>query len=129
MGSQELRQLEAQLKNLNKLEMKKGFDFKTIKWRIQNMGSLDFSMRRAIVYRENYLKTMEKYSNLDNYELLMNKLKSFSNPMQFYEFVKNDELAVDLTLQSEQVMKQEAFNSFLERLGIIEMEDTITLEE
>lgn len=126
MGSSELRQLEAQLKNLNKLEMQKGFDFKAIKWRIQNMGSLDFSMRKAIVYRENYIKTMEKYSNLDNYELLMNKLKSFSNPMQFYEFVKNDELAVDLTLQSEQVMKQEAFNSFLERLGILELEDTIT---
>lgn len=126
MGSSELRQLEAQLKNLNKLEMKKGFDFKTIKWRIQNMGSLDFSMRKAIVYRENYFKTMEKYSNLDNYDLLINKLKSFSNPLAFYEFVKNDELAVDLTLQSEQVMKQEAFNSFLERLGILELEDTIT---
>lgn len=128
MGSQELRTLEAQLKNLEKLESKKGFNFKAIKWRIENLGSYDYSMRKAIVYKENYLKTMEKYSNLDNYELLIDKLKSFSNPISFYEFVKNDELAVDLTLQSEQTLKQEAFNAMLERLGILNLEDTITTE-
>lgn len=126
MGSVRLRTIEAQLKNLEKLESKKGFDFKTIKWRIQNLGSRDYEMRKAIVFRENYLKTIEKYSNLDNYELLINKLNSFQNPLVFYEFLKNDELAVDLTLQSEQVMKQEAFNSLLERLGILGLEDTIT---
>lgn len=126
MGSVRLRTIEAQLKNLEKLESKKGFDFKTIKWRIQNLGSRDYEMRKAIVFRENYLKTIEKYSNLDNYELLINKLNSFQNPLAFYEFLKNDELAVDLTLQSEQVMKQEAFNSLLERLGILGLEDTIT---
>lgn len=129
MGSVRLRTIEAQLKNLEKLEQEKGFDFKTIKWRIENLGSYDYDMRKAIVFRENYLKVVEKYSNLDNYELLEAKLKSFKNPLSFYEFLKNDELAVDLTLQSEQVMKQEAFNSFLERLGILNLEDTITMVE
>lgn len=128
MGSQELRSLEGQLRNLEKLESKKGFDFKTIKWRIENLGSYDYTMRKAIVYKENYLKTMEKYSNLDNYELLLDKLKRFTNPISFYEFVKNDELAFDLTLQSEQTLKQEAFNAMLERLGILNLEDTVTLE-
>lgn len=127
MGSRDLRMLEAQLKNLNKLESKKGWDFKTIKWRLENMGTLDYSMRKAIVFQENYNKVMEKYSNLDNYELLMNKLKSFSNPLAFYEFVKEDELALDLTLQSEQILKQEEFNGLLERLGILNIEDSITM--
>ena len=49
-------------------------------------------MKKAIVFRENYLKEMEKYSHFDNYEKLMKKLRSFTNPISFFNFVSQNEL-------------------------------------
>ena len=57
----------------------------------------------------------------------MEKLNTLNNPLEFYNFVKNDEITVDLTYVSDQIFKEQAFNSFLIRLGF-DVEDTITNE-
>lgn len=118
MGSGRARAIEAQINNLDKLESKKGYEFNMLKNRIKNIGTSDYSMKRAITYRENYIREMEKYSHLDNYELLVEKFKSLSNPEEFYEFVSENELTQDLTYQSDMYFTQQAFNSYLEMLGI-----------
>ena len=83
-------------------------------------------MKKAIVYRDNYMRELQKYSHLDNYETLMKQLKNISNPIKFYEFMSRNELTVDLTYQSDQFYTQEAFNSFMEELGInIEIDSVI----
>ena len=126
MGSSRVREIEAQLRNLKQIETKTGYEFRALKRRIQRVGTSDYSMRKAITYQENYIKEMEKYSHFDNYDLLMAKLKSFKNPISFYEFVSKTELTADLTYQSDEYYTQEYFNRFIEDLGIEIENDSVS---
>lgn len=126
MGSTRQREIEAQLKNLKKIENKTGYEFRRLKELINRTGTSDYTMKKAIVYQENYLRELEKYSHLDNYDKLMKHLKNISNPIKFYEFMSANEMTQDLTYQSDQYYTQEAFNSFVEQLGInIEIDSII----
>lgn len=113
MGSIRVREIEAQLKNLKQIESKKGYQFERLRQRIHNIGTSDYNMRRALIFRNNYINEMKKYSHLKNYELLKEKMESLSNPVDFYEFVKDKELVKDLTYQSDEYYKQSEFNEFL----------------
>ena len=124
MGSTRVREIEAQIKNLKQIENKKGYEFKRLKERIQNIGRSDYIMKKAMIYRENYLKEMEKYSHFDNYDKLMTKLNSIQNPVSFYEYVSKNELTQDLTYQSDQYYSQQEFNRFVEELGIENIDDS-----
>lgn len=124
MGSTRAREIEAQIKNLKQIENKKGYEFKRLKERIQNVGRSDYIMKKAMIYRENYLKEMEKYSHFDNYDKLMAKLNSIQNPVSFYEYVSKNELTQDLTYQSDQYYSQQEFNRFVEELGIENINDS-----
>ena len=77
------------------------------------LGRSDYSMRRAITYRENYIEEMRKYSSFENYDLLMKKLESIKNPESFYEFVSKNELTKDLTYNSDMFYSQSEFNRFV----------------
>ena len=126
MGSTRVREIEAQLRNLKQIETKSGYEFQRLRSRIARSGVSDYTMKKAIVYMENYIKEMEKYSHFDNYNLLMAKLKSFSNPISFYNFVSKTELTADLTYQSDEYYTQEYFNRFIEDLGIEIKEDSVS---
>lgn len=123
MGSLRVREIESQIKNLKQIETKKGYEFKRLSNRIKNIGTSDYVMKKAIVYRDNYLREMEKYSHFENYDKLINKLKSISNPVSFFDFVSKNELTQDLTYQSDQYYSQQEFNRFIEELGIEDIED------
>lgn len=118
MGSMRANQIKAQIKRLNKLENLKGSEFKNLKKSIKIQGTSDFSMKRAITYRDNYIIEMKKYSGFDNYEKFMEKLNSIKNPTDFYNFVSKNEITKDLTYQSDQYYAEQEFNLFLEDLGI-----------
>lgn len=126
MGSQRAREIEAQIKNLKQIETKKGYEFKRLKERIQNIGTSDYIFKKATIYRENYIKEMEKYSHLDNYEKLVEKFNTLKNPINFFEFMSKNELTQDLTYQSDEYYSQQAFNGFLQDLGIEIEEDSIS---
>ena len=72
---------------------------------------------------------MKKYSHFDNYDKLMKKLNSFSNPVSFFNFVSENELTGDLTYQSDEVYSQEAFNRFVQDFGIEISEDSVSVSE
>lgn len=126
MGSTRVREIEAQIRNLKQIENKKGYEFKKLSSRIKNVGTSDYNMKRAITYRENYIKEMEKYSHLENYEKLEKFFNTLKNPISFYEAVSKNELTKDLTYQSDSYFTEQAFNSFLEDLGIEIEEDTVS---
>lgn len=126
MGSTRVREIEAQLRNLKQIETKSGYEFQRLRSRIARSGVSDYTMKKAIVYMENYIKQMEKYSHFDNYDKLMAKLKSFSNPISFYNFVSKTELTADLTYQSDEYYTQEYFNRFIEDLGIEIENDSVS---
>lgn len=129
MGSIRAREIEAQIKNLKQIETKRGYEFNALKRRIMSQGASDYTMKKAIVFRENYINEMKKYSHFDNYDKLMKKLNSISNPVLFFNFVSQNELTGDLTYQSDEVYSQEAFNSFVQDFGIEIEEDSVTLSD
>lgn len=129
MGSIRVREINAQIKNLKNIESAVGYEFNRLRDRLSRMGTSDYTMKKAIVFRENYLKEMEKYSHFDNYEKLMKKLRSFTNPISFFNFVSQNELTGDLTYQSDETFSQQAFNSFVQDFGIEIDEDSVTLSD
>ena len=124
MGSVRVKEIEAQLRNLNKIETKKGFEFKRLMKSIRFQGASDYTMKKATVYRENYIKEMEKYSDFDNYEKFMAKLKSIKNPIDFYNYVSKNELTKDLTYNSDMFYSQAEFNRFIQDIMEEDLEDT-----
>ena len=126
MGSTRVREIEAQLKNLKQIETKSGYEFRALKRRIQKLGTSDYSMKKAITYRENYLKMLqENYSNYENYERFIFELDKIKNPQKFYEFISQNELLSDITymydLSGEGILgitDNEKFNFMLESIGI-----------
>lgn len=129
MGSTTYRKLLNNIEKFTNYEANKGYEFKEIRNTIYSIGDKDYTIRKAIVYRDNYIKEMKKYEHFDNYKLLEAKMQSLKNPVEFFEFFDKDEITVDLTYQSDQFYQQQEFNSFLERLGIDLEEDTINSEE
>ena len=92
-------QINAQIKNIKNWQNKSGFEFKQIKERLKNIGSLDYEMRKANIFRENYLNSMkDAFGNFENFEILENKLKSIKNSKSFYKFVTQSDYLADLFL-------------------------------
>lgn len=122
MGSPRVSEIKAQIKNLKSIETKKGYEFNRLRNRINNLGRSDYNWKKAIVYRNNYIKTMEKYKNFSNYNKLMEKLESVKNPLEFYDKIKNFEFESDISYQSEEWYTLSDFNNLLEAWGV-ETED------
>ena len=80
-------------------------------------------MRKSIVYRENYIEEMKKYSHFEGYEQLMQKLESIKNPIDFFEFVSKNELTQDLTYQSDEFYSQQEFLAYVEVMLAEDQED------
>lgn len=96
--SQEETQIRGQLNNLNKFEKLTGYEFNRFRRRVRSMGSLDYNMRKAIVYRENYMKAIESLSSYENYPAFKKQLDSIRNPMEFYNFIQQSDIMSDLFL-------------------------------
>lgn len=125
MGSARARSIKAQLQNFNKLEQYTGYEFQRLRQRIKIQGTADYEMRKSIVFRDNYIEEMKKYSHFDNYNKLVEKMESIKNPIEFYNAISNNELLVDLTYQSDQYYSQMEFNRFVEEWGGIDLDDSI----
>lgn len=117
-GSEEIAKLKATKRSLAKYENVTGKAFENLKARLENLGSSDYEMRKAIQFRENYYKMLENYKNLDNYEKLKARLDKIENPISFYEFVNKDERLSDITFMYDVGMEQELFDDILENIGI-----------
>lgn len=98
--------------------------------RIYRRGADQFEYQKAKQFKENYLKMLEGYDNLDNYEEVREKLESISEK-DFYDFLvrsgrvdeqeKNYEVIKD---QYDNRMLQVEFNKFAEDIGV-DIDDTI----
>lgn len=124
-------EINAQLNNLKSWQNKKGFEFNRMKSRLQNIGTLDYEIKKASVYKENYMNSMrEAFSNFENFEVLENKLKTIKNPKSFFKYIQQSDYLSDLFLYYDDESgtlvygglssNEEIFNSELVKLGLIE---------
>ena len=93
--------------------------------RIYRRGSDTFEYEKARLYKENYLKMFEGYDNLDNYEEVVEKLKSIDEK-DFFKFIKeHDKKGFDnFSDHYDNRMLQVEFNNFAEDIGV-EIDETI----
>lgn len=109
---------KAYIKSMSNWKNLKGKDLERMKIRLRFFGSADVEMRKAILYREHYLKEMEKYKNFQNYDLLLEKMESIKNPLEFYNHIKDNMLVSDLNYQSDEYYTQAEFDGFVEEWGV-----------
>ena len=82
------KELEDILKSVENISLKKGTAFKTAKARIKNYGSADYELKRAVIYKENYLSMLkERFENVEGYRSLRKAIKNM-NAVEFYERIK-----------------------------------------
>jgi len=129
-GNEEYRKLEAQLNSIQNVFKKRGKQFKEAVASIGNLGSSDYEIRRALSYKENYLKMFAKFKNSEYYEAIVKKLNSFENPITFYNKLLSltyGEYIVDIPFMYDAQQGELMLHQMAEELGI-EVED-IEFEE
>lgn len=91
MGTAEFQRLNQVYNSIRNFEKLKGARLEVAKSRLANYGSTDFDMRRAIIYKENYLKMIkETFSNEPKYKKLVHKIKQI-HPLTLYDDLKAGE--------------------------------------
>ena len=75
------------------------------------------------------MKALESAKNMEGYDLLMEKLNRYKNPVSFYKLIKKSNVFMDIFLYYKEGSgivyggfnsEQERFNEGLEELGIVD---------
>lgn len=122
MGNTEARAIQFNIDRLKNLFKTKNENEKLdrLKNYIRSTGTLDFTLKKSRVYKENYLKVIRKnYQGFDGYKELIAKLRT-TPPVEFYQMLKDlDDINIeDVQYQSDSVMTQAKFYKFISDLGI-----------
>lgn len=118
-GSGRVKEIKNQLKRYRSLEKLKGYDFKSTLRSIKGEYSMG-ELKKATIYKQNYLKMIKtNFSGYDHYEDLVSYIESFSNPIDFWNAVKNNEKFNDITFMYDEVTTQNKLNSLLDDMQII----------
>lgn len=85
MGSERKREIEANLKKLKQIENKKGYEFDKLRKSLNLQGSSDYTMKKAIIFQENFMKELENLSNSSlEFKIIYEEFKKISNPIEFF---------------------------------------------
>lgn len=120
-GSEEFRKLEAELKSIQNVFKKRGKEFQKTVSTIENIGSSDYEIRQALLYRENYLKMFEQFKNSEYYEAIVKKIKSYENPLTFFNKIKSltyGEYLADIKYMYDSKQAELILGQMAEELGI-----------
>ena len=132
MKNDRISQIEATLNSIDKLEKSRGNIFKKIKERIFKLGVTDKELKKAVIFKENFLKGMKdkQFKNFKNVGLFENFINTkLKNPMKFYETISKSEIFSNFFTwydSSEGIItfggfltNEDLFNTGLEDLGIL----------
>lgn len=94
----EIKNIKATLKTLKDYDKKKGNELSYAISRIEKLGNVDYNLKRAYQFQDNWLRTFRaNFSGFDNYQLLMNKLREFqNNPKEFYKYIRQNDFLMDI---------------------------------
>lgn len=128
MGDKRIQEIKSTLESFDDLESRKGYEYKRTRERLFNVGSFDYELKIANIYKENFLGALEEMKTYDNFDLLKKELEKIKNPKEFYEFIKKSTAIADLFVYYKDkatsqtyggfASNQDAFNHGLEELGI-----------
>ena len=130
LGDDDIDTLSGSITSLKDLENRTGYNLKLTleraKWRARD----DNKIRIAKKWYDSYLESVEyMVGNYENADLFLEKLKSFKNPLNAYDYVSQSEVLKDLFMyyQEEATSQifggysdnQEALNSALGKVGLL----------
>ena len=131
MGDERLSQIESIIESFENLENKKGFEFQRTKKSIFIQGSIDINLKRAETFRRNFLESVKEASSFENYDKLVKELNKIKNPIDFYNKVKESQIAMDFGVWYNEIddpndtisygkfaTSQDMFNEMLNQLDI-----------
>lgn len=96
MGSMRQREIEAQIKSLQKLEEKTGYDFERLSRRIKMLGTSDYTLRKAYVFQENFMEQLEKLAkNSPEFQEVFEHFNSIKNPITFFNETQKSDVLQD----------------------------------
>lgn len=118
------------MRHLKNLEIKRTGEFTRLKERIEKYGSLDYKYMKATIFRENFERALEESGaqNFSNYEVLKNKLGRIKNPENFYKFISQSNVLMDIFEYYKEgdgivyggfLTEEERFDYALSELGLI----------
>lgn len=121
------RKLEQQLQETNVEMINKAQDYYRLRElfeRTERRGSDTFEFKKAETYKENFLKSIDDWKNLDNYDEVVKKIEKLDSK-KFFEFMKDNEEAYNnLWDYYDNRMTQTQFNEFARKLGV-KIDDSI----
>jgi hypothetical protein len=127
MGDERIDALKSQIESLKNLNKVQGKDFENLKQRIQSQGRSDYEYYRALIYKQNYYEMIDGLKNFKNFEKFKAKLDSIKNPLNFYKFLEENELASDIQYMYDiggkgvsRLGTEDKFNQILLNLNIID---------
>lgn len=86
-GNKRINEISGTINSLYKLETVKGEEFNRIRKRIKYQGVNDYEVKRAMIFKERFIKTYETLGRKEIVEFA----KSFKNPLEFWEAIKDSE--------------------------------------
>ena len=97
LETKEIETTKKTIQSLDKLEKASDkFQLNRIMERINKLGSYDVDMKKAKIYRENYMKLLDNMNNYENIDILKKKLNSIKNPKEFYNYISSNTTLSDL---------------------------------
>lgn len=97
LKNDKIQKLESTLRTLNNFQNKTGDSLKYSINRIRKLGQVDYEMKKAQTFRDNFLLAIkEGASSFKNYKMFYEDLKKIKNPKEFYDFVKNSDTLMDI---------------------------------
>ena len=128
MGDKRVKEIESTLESFKNLRTQKGRDFQRVKERVLTEGTTDRELYKAKVFRDNFFEALSHLKNYDNYELLKSELEKISNPITFFNKIKDNDILMDIftwymgddgsiKIYGAYESVQEAFNSGIEQQG------------
>lgn len=114
MGDREFKQKLRTKESIQKLFTRKGSEFKMTGKRAMLWGKTDYELYRASIFRNNFMNALEEMSTYQNYDLLIQKLESIENPIQFYNYVKKSDILSDLFLFYKDKATSQTYGGFVD---------------
>ena len=115
MGSEEARKIEATLESIKKLESKKGYDYERLKNRIKYLGTSDYTLKKAYIYRENFMNELEDLKeNIPEFQKVYDYFKNINNPITFFNTTQKSQALQDFFVWYKNPETYAGFDSTLE---------------
>lgn len=99
MGSERVREIKATLKTLGNIENKKGYEFQRVVNRIKALGTSDYELKKAYVYRENFMNELEDLkNNYTEFEKVFEFFNNIQQPITFFNTTQKSRALQDFFL-------------------------------